>query len=168
MVKGLGVRGMYQGTFATLSRDIPFSLIFFPLYANLKRAFADGKGENRCVAVHVAAWVLLATWQAPPARIQTHQPLVSHRMWLLGFCFPRKHPPPIQTHQPHNHQTPPHSIGSLLGAGGIAGALGAWAATPADVVKTRLQVIDSYTCDTSVHVCVRCHPRRLKILDTSI
>jgi hypothetical protein len=38
---------MYQGTLATLSRDIPFSLIFFPLYANLKKAFADTKGENR-------------------------------------------------------------------------------------------------------------------------
>lgn len=29
------------------------------------------------------------------------------------------------------------SIQSLLAAGGLAGATGAWAATPADVVKTR-------------------------------
>lgn len=47
VVKGLGISGMYQGTLATLSRDIPFSLIFFPLYANLKKVFADKKGENR-------------------------------------------------------------------------------------------------------------------------
>jgi solute carrier family 25 aspartate/glutamate transporter 12/13 len=49
VVQGLGIKGMYQGTLATLSRDIPFSLIFFPLYANLKKAFADSKGENRSV-----------------------------------------------------------------------------------------------------------------------
>lgn len=80
VVRGLGLRGMYQGTTATLSRDIPFSLIFFPLYANLKRAFADKTtGDN--------------------------------------------------------------SIVSLLGAGGLAGAMGSWAATPADVIKTRLQLV---------------------------
>lgn len=42
--------------------------------------------------------------------------------------------------RPPNTTKQRHSIGSLLGAGGIAGALGAWAATPADVVKTRLQL----------------------------
>lgn len=46
VVRELGLAGMYQGTLATLSRDIPFSLIFFPLYANLKKAFADKNGDN--------------------------------------------------------------------------------------------------------------------------
>eukprot|EP01036_Dinobryon_divergens_P027510 gene27510-36299_t len=36
VVRSLGLRGMYSGTLATLSRDVPFSLLFFPGYANLK------------------------------------------------------------------------------------------------------------------------------------
>lgn len=69
---------MYRGTAATLSRDVPFSVLFFPGYANLKKALADENGHN--------------------------------------------------------------SIGSLLVAGGGAGALAAATVTPTDVVKTRLQL----------------------------
>ena len=35
-VRGLGLRGLYRGTPATWLRDVPFSFIFFPLFANLK------------------------------------------------------------------------------------------------------------------------------------
>ena len=38
-VAGLGLRGLYKGTAATLLRDVPFSIVFFPLFANLKTAF---------------------------------------------------------------------------------------------------------------------------------
>ena len=38
-VAALGLRGMYTGTAATLLRDVPFSIVFFPLFAHLKRAF---------------------------------------------------------------------------------------------------------------------------------
>ena len=38
--------GMYTGTLATLARDVPFSILFFPGYANIKKAFADERGEN--------------------------------------------------------------------------------------------------------------------------
>ncbi|OMJ17489.1 Mitochondrial substrate carrier family protein X [Smittium culicis] len=31
IVKNLGIRGLYKGTLATLMRDVPFSIIFFPL-----------------------------------------------------------------------------------------------------------------------------------------
>ncbi|OMJ27109.1 Mitochondrial substrate carrier family protein X [Smittium culicis] len=31
IVKKLGIRGLYKGTLATLMRDVPFSIIFFPL-----------------------------------------------------------------------------------------------------------------------------------------
>eukprot|EP01042_Synura_sphagnicola_P002111 gene2111-2520_t len=69
---------MYTGTPATLLRDVPFSLLFFPGYANLKSIFEDyGKQGG-----------------------------------LLS---------------------------SLL-AGGSAGAIASGAVTPADVIKTRLQV----------------------------
>lgn len=78
VVSSLGIRGMYTGTPATLARDVPFSLIFFPGYANIKALLADDKGNN--------------------------------------------------------------SMASILAAGSIAGAIGAAAVTPADVIKTRLQV----------------------------
>lgn len=40
-VKNLGLRGMYQGTAATWLRDIPFSIVFFPLFANMSK-FLNG------------------------------------------------------------------------------------------------------------------------------
>ncbi len=46
VVKGLGVRGMYSGTLATLARDVPFSILFFPGYANVKKMMADEQGNN--------------------------------------------------------------------------------------------------------------------------
>lgn len=78
MVQELGVRGLYVGTTATMTRDVGFSIVFFPLYAQLKAALADEKGEN--------------------------------------------------------------SMSSVLQAGMLAGSLGAAAVTPADVIKTRMQV----------------------------
>lgn len=79
VVKALGIKGLYQGTVSTLMRDVPFSLLFFPGYANLMALFADKKtGKN--------------------------------------------------------------SIGSTLAAGCLAGALASGCVTPADVVKTRLQL----------------------------
>jgi solute carrier family 25 aspartate/glutamate transporter 12/13 len=37
VVKSLGIRGLYMGTLATLARDVPFSILFFPAYANIKK-----------------------------------------------------------------------------------------------------------------------------------
>lgn len=41
VVQKLGIRGLYQGSAATLLRDVPFSAVFFPLYANLRAALAS-------------------------------------------------------------------------------------------------------------------------------
>lgn len=46
VVQQMGIKGLYSGTLATLSRDVPFSLIFFPGYANLKALLADERGNN--------------------------------------------------------------------------------------------------------------------------
>eukprot|EP00607_Mallomonas_marina_P007576 CAMPEP_0182417416 /NCGR_PEP_ID=MMETSP1167-20130531/1867_1 /TAXON_ID=2988 /ORGANISM="Mallomonas Sp, Strain CCMP3275" /LENGTH=290 /DNA_ID=CAMNT_0024590983 /DNA_START=68 /DNA_END=940 /DNA_ORIENTATION=- len=46
VVRSLGLRGLYTGTPATLMRDVPFSLLFFPGYANIKAALADKQGNN--------------------------------------------------------------------------------------------------------------------------
>ena len=43
VVKSLGLRGLYRGSLSTLSRDVPFSMIFFQLFAHLKNLFLDSK-----------------------------------------------------------------------------------------------------------------------------
>lgn len=45
IMRELGLRGMYKGTSATLLRDVPFSFLFFPLYANIVEALKDEAGN---------------------------------------------------------------------------------------------------------------------------
>ncbi|KAF9935768.1 hypothetical protein BGZ65_003023, partial [Modicella reniformis] len=78
IVRSLGLRGLYRGTPATLLRDVPFSIMFFPLNSFLK---LHGTGEDGKVSFSV-----------------------------------------------------------VLGAGLVSGVVAASAVTPADVIKTRLQV----------------------------
>ncbi|KAJ9061653.1 mitochondrial aspartate-glutamate transporter agc1 [Entomophthora muscae] len=63
IVKELGPRGMYRGTPATLLRfsflcfiliffrDVPFSIMFFPLHAYLKQVFSPSDGSTSFGAV---------------------------------------------------------------------------------------------------------------------
>ena len=46
MVKQLGLKGLYQGSLATLSRDVPFAILFFPGYANLRRVLSSNNNNN--------------------------------------------------------------------------------------------------------------------------
>ena len=80
IIRGLGAVGLYRGASACLLRDIPFSAIYFPTYAHLKKDYFGETATNR-----------------------------------LG-------------------------IGQLLMAGAIAGMPAPYFPTPADVIKTRLQV----------------------------
>ena len=41
----LGIRGLYTGTPATLMRDVPFSMILFPTYANVRLFLSDENGH---------------------------------------------------------------------------------------------------------------------------
>ncbi|KAG0167008.1 mitochondrial aspartate-glutamate transporter agc1 [Apophysomyces sp. BC1034] len=80
IVKNLGIVGLYKGVSACLLRDVPFSAIYFPAYAHLKKdLFREGP---------------------------------DHKL----------------------------TISELLMAGAIAGMPAAYFTTPADVIKTRLQV----------------------------
>ena len=80
IIRRLGLLGLYKGAGACLLRDIPFSAIYFPMYAHLKK---DLFGE------------------APGVKL---------------------------------------TFGQLISAASIAGIPAAFLTTPADVIKTRLQV----------------------------
>ncbi|KAJ3145831.1 mitochondrial aspartate-glutamate transporter agc1 [Geranomyces variabilis] len=81
IVRQLGLLGLYRGVGACLLRDIPFSAIYFPTYAHLKKGlFDEGRGGKKLNALE------------------------------------------------------------LLTAGALAGMPAAYLVTPADVIKTRLQV----------------------------
>ena len=80
IVRNLGLIGLYKGASACLLRDVPFSMIYFPSYAHLKKDFFGESPTNK-----------------------------------LGVV-------------------------QLLTAGAIAGMPAAYLTTPADVIKTRLQV----------------------------
>jgi hypothetical protein len=50
-IQEMGVKGLYKGTAACWLRDVPFSIVFFPLFANLKTAF---NGENSMLGLFAA------------------------------------------------------------------------------------------------------------------
>src|SRR2546430_14034748 len=81
IVRSLGIVGLYKGASACLLRDIPFSAIYFPSYAHIKKdIFGESVNGKKC------------------------------------------------------------SIFELLLSGALAGMPAAYLTTPADVIKTRLQV----------------------------
>lgn len=85
IIKQLGIKGLYRGASACLLRDVPFSAIYFPTYANIKKH-------------------------------------------LFNYD-------PDDVNKRHNLNTL-----ELLVSGALAGAPAAFFTTPADVIKTRLQV----------------------------
>lgn len=80
IVRNLGIMGLYKGAAACLLRDVPFSAIYFPTYAHMKKDFF-GESEH-------------------------------HKIGVLQLMF----------------------------SGAVAGMPAAYFTTPADVIKTRLQV----------------------------
>ena len=47
IIRGLGAVGLYKGASACLLRDIPFSAIYFPAYAHLKKDYFKESPTNR-------------------------------------------------------------------------------------------------------------------------
>ncbi|CAK7892760.1 mitochondrial aspartate-glutamate transporter Agc1p [[Candida] anglica] len=95
IVKQLGIKGLYKGASACLLRDVPFSAIYFPTYANLKKYLFNFDPQSPTAKHKLDSWQLLV-------------------------------------------------------AGALAGAPSAFFTTPADVIKTRLQ-IESKSTETKYH-----------------
>ncbi|KAK9374417.1 mitochondrial carrier domain-containing protein [Lipomyces chichibuensis] len=50
IVRNLGLLGLYRGATACLMRDVPFSAIYFPTYAHLKKDYF-GEGPNKTLGI---------------------------------------------------------------------------------------------------------------------
>ncbi len=75
-MKDLGLLGLYKGAKACFLRDIPFSAIYFPVYAHSKLMLADENGHvgglNLLAAGAIAgvpAASLVTPAMAPAARL---------------------------------------------------------------------------------------------------
>ncbi|XP_046846923.1 calcium-binding mitochondrial carrier protein Aralar2-like [Xenia sp. Carnegie-2017] len=55
VIRELGFRGIYKGARACFLRDIPFSAIYFPAYAHLKKNFSDENGFTKWYNLLMAA-----------------------------------------------------------------------------------------------------------------
>lgn len=47
VMKDLGIKGLYRGSLATLSRDVPFSMLFFQLFASFKDFFKKQTNQTK-------------------------------------------------------------------------------------------------------------------------
>ncbi|KAJ8319625.1 hypothetical protein KUTeg_002827 [Tegillarca granosa] len=63
VIKDLGFFGLYKGSRACFLRDIPFSAIYFPAYAHLKKYYADENGFNTPGTLLLSATIAARTGQ---------------------------------------------------------------------------------------------------------
>ena len=76
VVKELGFRGLYKGASACFMRDIPFSAIYFPLYATLRSHFQGDKS----VAAPSDLFIAGGLAGAPAASLVTPFDVIKTRM----------------------------------------------------------------------------------------
>jgi solute carrier family 25 S-adenosylmethionine transporter 26 len=126
VVRQHGMWGFYVGLSSTLSRELPFALIQFPLYDFLKRrltatlAVANG-GDAPMLTFFFVTLSMLGT----------HRSCLRHSPLHLDL------PDKIRT-----IDSGPPTISPLQGAlcGSVAGCIAAAATTPLDMLKTRMML----------------------------
>lgn len=59
LIKKLGITGLYRGASACLLRDVPFSAIYFPTYAHIKRDIFGYDPSNKRCRSKLKTWELL-------------------------------------------------------------------------------------------------------------
>jgi solute carrier family 25 aspartate/glutamate transporter 12/13 len=57
VLRDLGFLGLYKGAKACFLRDIPFSAIYFPVYAHAKLYSADDNGHNSPASLFCSAFI---------------------------------------------------------------------------------------------------------------
>jgi len=84
VVRDLGLRGLYRGSRACFLRDIPFSAIYFPVYAHAKIWSADRDGHNSVGSLFASAFVA----GVPAAGLVTPADVIKTRLQVNRiFCF---------------------------------------------------------------------------------
>ncbi|CAK5074491.1 unnamed protein product [Meloidogyne enterolobii] len=80
VIKDLGFTGIYKGARACWLRDIPFSGIFFPLYAHLKLLTADSQGLNSPFSLILSSLIA----GAPAAALVTPADVIKTRLQVAS------------------------------------------------------------------------------------
>lgn len=80
VIKELGFMGLYKGSRACFLRDIPFSAIYFPAYANVKKALADENGYNSWGTLLLSATIA----GMPAAAIPTPADVIKTRLQVAA------------------------------------------------------------------------------------
>jgi solute carrier family 25 aspartate/glutamate transporter 12/13 len=81
VVKELGFLGLYKGASACLLRDIPFSAIYFPVYAHMKLYTADENGYNKPSSLFLSAM----TAGVPAAYLCTPADVIKTRLQVRNY-----------------------------------------------------------------------------------
>ncbi|CCH62214.1 hypothetical protein TBLA_0G02760 [Henningerozyma blattae CBS 6284] len=114
IVKKLGLSGLYRGVTACLLRDVPFSAIYFPTYAHLKKN--------------------LFNFNINPDPIIDDPTLINQNSNTTNSTTNNNNSNPSKFNRSRL------KTWELLVAGGLAGIPAAFLTTPMDVIKTRLQM----------------------------
>ncbi|CCH46553.1 Calcium-binding mitochondrial carrier protein [Wickerhamomyces ciferrii] len=61
IIKNLGIRGLYRGASACLLRDVPFSAIYFPTYAHIKKDIFNYDPSDKRRRSKLKTWELLVS-----------------------------------------------------------------------------------------------------------
>uniref|UniRef100_A0A915MNI9 EF-hand domain-containing protein n=2 Tax=Meloidogyne incognita group TaxID=654580 RepID=A0A915MNI9_MELJA len=80
VIKDLGFKGLYKGSRACWLRDIPFSGIYFPVYAHMKLLTADSQGLNSPYSLLASAMIA----GVPAAALVTPADVIKTRLQVAS------------------------------------------------------------------------------------